>query len=160
IAEQIDISANGSRVRFTRDIASITMDLNGVEAIDFNAKGGADTITVGNLSGTDVTEVNLDLAGTPGTGTGANAVDTVTVNGTNAADQIQIVGAGTSYTVAGLHAQVNVTGSEGALDQLVVQAQGGDDIVSAAGLPEGVTQLTIDGGTGNDSLTGSDGADK
>ena len=31
IAEKIDISANGSRVRFTRDVAAITMDLNGVE---------------------------------------------------------------------------------------------------------------------------------
>src|SRR5205814_2387672 len=65
VAENIDISANGSRVRFTRDVANIVMDLNDVEAIEFNARGGADTITVGNLSGTDVVEVNLDLAGTP-----------------------------------------------------------------------------------------------
>ena len=32
VDEKIDISANGSRVRFTRDVANITMDLNGVEA--------------------------------------------------------------------------------------------------------------------------------
>src|SRR5262249_29656594 len=70
INEKIDISANGSRVRFTRDIANVTMDLNGVEDIDFNAKGGADTITVNDLSGTGVTQVNLDLAGTPGSGVG------------------------------------------------------------------------------------------
>ena len=63
IAEKIDISANGGRVRFTRDIAAITMDLNGVEKIDFNALGGADTITVNDLSGTDVTQVDVDLAG-------------------------------------------------------------------------------------------------
>src|SRR4051794_34287997 len=44
VAEKIDLSANGSRVRFTRDVASIVMDLNGVEAVDFNALGGADTI--------------------------------------------------------------------------------------------------------------------
>jgi len=42
VSERIDISANGGRVRFTRDVANITMDLNGVEAVDFNAKGGAD----------------------------------------------------------------------------------------------------------------------
>ena len=68
IAEKIDISANGHRVRFTRDVATITMDLNGVEDIDFNALGGADSITVHNLAGTDVTQVNLNLnssAGTP-----------------------------------------------------------------------------------------------
>ena len=55
VNENIDISANGSRVRFIRDVANITMDLNGVEGIDFNALGGADTITVNDLTGTDVT---------------------------------------------------------------------------------------------------------
>ena len=52
-------------MRFTRDVANITMDLNDVETIDFNARGGADTITVNDLAGTDVTEVNLDLAASP-----------------------------------------------------------------------------------------------
>ena len=66
INEKIDISANGGRVRFTRDVATITMDLNDVERINFNALGGADTITVNDLTGTDVTEVNIDLAGVPG----------------------------------------------------------------------------------------------
>src|SRR4029077_10107762 len=42
INERIDISANGGRVRFTRDVAAITMDLNGVERTDFHALGGAD----------------------------------------------------------------------------------------------------------------------
>src|SRR5262249_35848214 len=41
INENIDISANGGRVRFFRDIASVTMDVNGVERIDFHALGGA-----------------------------------------------------------------------------------------------------------------------
>ena len=57
-AEIIDISANGGRVLFFRNVANVTMDLNDVEAIDFNALGGADTIVVDDLSGTDVTEVN------------------------------------------------------------------------------------------------------
>src|SRR4051794_30195933 len=35
IGENIDISANGSRVRFFRDVANITMDLDGVEQINF-----------------------------------------------------------------------------------------------------------------------------
>src|SRR3982751_1958302 len=38
IAEKIDISANGPRVRFTRDIGTVTMDLNGVERINFTAR--------------------------------------------------------------------------------------------------------------------------
>ena len=45
IAENIDISANGGRVRFTRDIANIAMDLNDVESVQLLALGGADQIT-------------------------------------------------------------------------------------------------------------------
>ena len=56
-----DISANGGRVRFTRDVANITMDLNDVENINVAALGGADTITVNDLSGTDVKQVAIDL---------------------------------------------------------------------------------------------------
>src|SRR5207249_769760 len=61
VSEKIDVSANGGRVRFFRDVANITMDLDDVERIDFTARGGSDTITVGNLAGTDVTQVNLNL---------------------------------------------------------------------------------------------------
>ena len=61
INEKIDISANGTRARFTRDVAAITMDINDVENINFTALGGADNITVGDLTGTGVTQVNLDL---------------------------------------------------------------------------------------------------
>src|SRR5262249_4386941 len=64
VAENIDISANGERVRFFRNIGSVTMDLDDVERIDVNALGGADTVVVNDLSGTDVTEVNLNLAST------------------------------------------------------------------------------------------------
>ena len=60
--ENIDISANGSRVRLFRDVGNVTMDLNGVEHIQLNAAGGADTITVNDLTGTDVTQVAIDLA--------------------------------------------------------------------------------------------------
>src|SRR3954468_6208984 len=81
INEKIDISANGTRARFTRDVANITMDINSVERVNFTALGGADTITVGDLSNTGITQVNLDLSATPGSGTGDGSADHVTVNG-------------------------------------------------------------------------------
>ena len=62
-SENIDIVANGGRVLFLRDVANVTMDLNDVESIDFRALGGADNIVVGDLSGTDVTQVGIDLRG-------------------------------------------------------------------------------------------------
>jgi Ca2+-binding RTX toxin-like protein len=159
IAERIDVSANGGRVRFTRDIASIVMDLNDVETIDFIARGGADQVTVNDLTGTDVTTINLDLAGVPGTGTGDGAADTVTVNGTADADAIQVTGGASGVAVAGLHARVNIVGSEGANDGLVISAQAGADTVDASGLPAGLIQLTENGGLGADRLIGSPGDD-
>ena len=55
--EQIDLSANGNRLRLHRDVANVTMDTDGVENVDVNARGGADTITVDDLSATDVEDV-------------------------------------------------------------------------------------------------------
>src|SRR3954467_6791394 len=46
LAERMDVSANGGRVRFTRDVAAIVMDLNDVETVDVRALGGVDTLTV------------------------------------------------------------------------------------------------------------------
>ncbi len=159
VAEKMDLSANGSRLLLSRDVGNITMDVNGVEQVNITARGGADTLTVNDLSHTAVTQVNLDLSGTPGSGIGDGAADTVIVNGTTHADNVQISGSGTSYTVVGLHATVAVQGSEGANDQLVVNTVGGNDTVTAAGLPAGIVGLTIDGGAGNDKITGSQGND-
>src|SRR5262249_48192475 len=145
------------RVRFTRDVAAITMDLNGVEQIAFHALGGVDNITVNDLSGTNTTEVDIDLTAA---GVGDGAADTVTVNGSNGNDTVQGSGAGPSFAVVGLAAQVVVTGSEGANDTLVVTGGGGNDNLSAAALPAGVTNLTLDGGTGDDIVLGSAGVDR
>jgi Ca2+-binding RTX toxin-like protein len=158
-AERFEVSANGQRVRFTRDLGNIVMDINDVEAIDLNALGNIDTTTINDLSGTDLVAVNIDLAGTPGGATGDAAADTVIVNGTNGDDIIDIFGAGTSVAVVGLAAKVNITNSEGANDSLVVNALGGADDVTATTLPTGIVKLTVDGGAGNDTLLGSQGAD-
>ena len=161
IAEKIDITANGSRARFTRDVASITMDLNSVEHINFTALGGADNITVGDLTGTGVTQVSLDLSGVPGSGTGDGSVDHVTVTGTGGNDTIQVTAAGSSVSVNGLAAQISITGAEGAAvtDVLTINAGNGNDTINAATMPAGSIGLVIDGGAGNDVITGSAGAD-
>ena len=79
-----------ARVLFTRDIGNIAMDLNGVETIVFKALGGADTITVNDLAGTNVTKVALDLQAAAGGGDGA--ADTVIVNGGVGGAQILVNG--------------------------------------------------------------------
>jgi Ca2+-binding RTX toxin-like protein len=157
VDEKFDLSANGSRARLTRDVGGVTMDLNGVELVDLNALGGADQITVNDLTGTGVGAVNLNLGINGNTGDGSP--DTVIVNSTNGDDNITVSGLGTTANVTGLAASVSITNAEGANDRLVVNALGGDDGVNASTLPAGVIQLTIDGGAGNDTILGSQGAD-
>jgi Ca2+-binding RTX toxin-like protein len=62
VAEAFDVAANGPRTRFFRNVGNITMDLVGVEQIGLAALGGADTLTVHDLTGTDLTELDADLA--------------------------------------------------------------------------------------------------
>jgi Ca2+-binding RTX toxin-like protein len=61
--------------------------------------------------------------------------------------------------VAGLAAQVTVTGAVAGSDRLTVQAQAGDDVVDASGLAADTALLTEDGGDGDDILLGGAGDD-
>ena len=107
VAENIDIVANGGRALFFRNVANVTMDLNDVERIDFNALGGADNIVVGDLSGTDVTRINLDLRG-PERRRRRQRRTRVTANATNGADVFGVTGDAGGVNVFGLQAQVNM----------------------------------------------------
>ena len=97
---------------FLRDPGNITMDTTGVETVDFNALGGADIVTVSDLTGTDVTDVNVDLAGTLGGATGDGATDSVIVNGTNGNDTINVNGDASGVAVSGLASTVAIQHQE------------------------------------------------
>jgi Ca2+-binding RTX toxin-like protein len=155
-AENIDISANGGRAIFFRDVAAVTMDLNDVEAIDFNALGGADTIVINDLTGTDVSQINLDLAAA---GAGDAQPDTVVGNATNGDDVVTASGDASGVSVLGLAARIDITGAEGANDRLVVNLLAGDDTFDGSGLAAGSIQLTVDGGAGDDVIIGGAGND-
>ena len=157
VNENINISANGSRVLFTRDVANITMDLNGIENVQFDARGGADTITVNDLTGTDVKQVGIDLGAIPGTPGGDGQVDTIVIDGTAGNDVINITESNGVVTVTGLASTVTITNFD-ANDRLVINGLGGDDVINASGLGTAM-QLTADGGDGNDVLIGSPGND-
>jgi len=154
IGEEITISANGERATFFRNVATVTMDLNEVERINFNAFGGADKITINDLSGTDVTEVNIDLGG------GDGQADTIIINATSGDDLALVFGDSGGVSVVGLSAQVNIVGFEAANDRIVINTSAGDDVVEASGLAAGAIQLEAHGGDGNDILVGGDGNDE
>jgi Ca2+-binding RTX toxin-like protein len=159
INENITISANGSHVNFVRDVGNVTMDLNGVEGIVFGALGGADNITINDVSGTDLalSGVALDLRGAAGGGDGA--ADTVTINGRAGNDSINISTVNGMVFTSGSPAAVAIFNAEAANDRLIVDGGAGDDTINASGLNAGAIGLTLNGGAGNDTLTGSAGND-
>jgi Ca2+-binding RTX toxin-like protein len=155
--ENMEVSANGGRVRFTRDVGNIVMDLNDLEAIVAKTLGGTDKLVVNDLSGTDVTDVRADLAASGG---GDDpATDNVVVNATNADDVVTVTGAGPNARVSGLAAQVSVSGASAANDRLTVNGLGGADVIDASAVAAGSILLTLDGGDGDDILIGGAGDD-
>ncbi len=156
--ENIDLSANGDRIRFFRDVGAVTMDLDKVEQIDFNARGGSDTINVHDLSSTDATQVNIDLAGTPGSGVGDGVNDVVNIDGTAGDDVITLSMQNGALVVDGLAAQIVIQGFDTG-DQIHLLGLGGDDVIDATGVPGGGASLVLDGGDGADVLIGGDGDD-
>ncbi len=157
VGEQVDLSANGSRLRLFRDVGNVTMDVDGVERVALSALGGPDSITVNDLSGTAVGEVAIDLGGVLGSPGGDGQVDTITLNGTASDDVITVTNDNGVVTVAGLAAKVTITNFE-ATDRLVIKGFGGDDVITAAGVGTAM-QFTADGGDGDDVLIGSNGND-
>ena len=208
IGEKFDLSANGNRLRFTRDVAAIVMDTHSVETVHVNALGGADVVTVNDLAGTDVDRVEADLAATGGGGDGAtdqviangtagdDTVDVTSdgsggliatglaadiavlhpepadqlivnglgganrlnVNGTPGDDTLDLVGDSTAVNVAGLGGLVTQPAS--ATDQLFVNGLGGNDHISGGGQQAVATQVTLDGGAGDDTLAGIQGPER
>ena len=105
VAEKIDISANGGRrnVHPRRRQCHHGPLAGGEDRPDDG--GGADTVTIGDLTGTGMSEVDVDLsAGGDGSSLGDGAPDTVTVNG--AAKKNNSI----TITIAGTGADVSVTG--------------------------------------------------
>lgn len=156
-AELFDISANGSRARLTRNVGNIVMDLNKVESIDLNTVGGADTIIISDLGGADLSEINVNLAGSAGIGDGT--ADTIVINATSGDDVLLVFGDAGGMSIVGLPTQVNITGFEAGVDSLIINGLSGEDIVDASGLAASGILLTLDGGAGDDILVGGDGND-
>jgi Ca2+-binding RTX toxin-like protein len=154
--EKIDLSANGSRLRLTRDVGAIVMDVNDVQDVTVRTLGSADTTTVNDLSGTDVKNVTLNQAGFDGNPD--TSLDAVIVQGTNANDAVTVAPVTGGVKVTGLSASVTVTGAD-PTDTLTVNGLGGDDVLDASAVPAGVLTIALDGGANNDVVIGSAGDD-
>jgi Ca2+-binding RTX toxin-like protein len=156
-SEKMSASANGQRVRFTRDLGTIVMDLNGVESTIAKTLGGTDELVVNDLSGTNLTKVTADVAAQGG-GDDLQP-DNVVVTGTNNDDVAIVSGAARNAQVNGLPTVVSITGAVAGSDRLRVNTMAGDDVIDASGTAADTALLTLDGGDNDDVLIGGQGAD-
>ncbi|HMG28619.1 MAG TPA: hypothetical protein VK585_00680, partial [Jiangellaceae bacterium] len=106
---------------------------------------GADTVTVNDMSGTDFRRADVDLSAPTGAADGV--ADIVKVKGTEQADNIHVKDAGARVAVDGLRTETVVTGGE-PIDQLQVNALGGDDKVTVAPAVSALIGVGIELGSG------------
>jgi len=145
VDEKMSLSPNGERSLFVRDVATIRMDMDGVEQLDLTALGGTDMVTVDDMTGTDFRLADIDLSAPTGGGDGQ--ADTVTVNGTERSDNIDVSADGGVVQVDGLQTAVDVAGSE-AIDVLQIKALGGDDDVDVDQAALDLIAVAVDPGPG------------
>jgi Ca2+-binding RTX toxin-like protein len=148
--EQITLQSNGPRMTVFRNIANITLDVDGVEAAAVRALGSADDVTVGDLMGTDIRNVAVNLAGFDGNGDGA--VDHVVAEGTEAADRVTLGSEGATAVISGLKPVVRVSGAE-TQDSATAALLDGDDTISSSAAATGEGRVDADGGAGTDTAT-------
>jgi hypothetical protein len=142
--ERFHATAAGQRVRLTRDWGREPIELDGVDVLRLRPAGGADTVTVDDLSATDTFQVDALLAA---------GLDRAVVNASSDDDQVSV----SDFGVVSVLGPTFVTFPEAeAADRLTVNGRGGDDIVSAS---TAKLALTLDGGDGSDVVLGGPGND-
>ena len=155
VSENIDISANGARVGFFRDVANIPMDFNHVEPIALKELGGVDNVVITDLSSTDVQAAGFpgNIEGSIGAGRGDGQVVGVTVNGTAGSEIITVLSSAGVTPMSGTSAPDTIFPAESG-DQLVVNGGAASDAIDASSVPLGTSTLTLDGGESGDALFG------
>ncbi len=146
-AETVDFARNGGRLRLTRDVGNIVMDIGSVETFDTIAGGGADLLRIGDVRPVGVEEVNASLAPIPITAGGDGTADRIEIRGSSGDDAVKITGqvvVGGSATVAGLPVKLGISHSDGLLDTLAIDTLAGNDTVDTSGLQPNTIGLTVD----------------
>jgi Ca2+-binding RTX toxin-like protein len=146
------VAANGGRVLFTRDVGAITMDLDDIERIGTAALGGPDRFVAGDVSGTDITALDVALSSD-------GADDVVVATGSDGDDEAAVAGGAGGATLTGLSATLTVTGAEPPGDRLSVRLLAGNDAIDGSALAADGIAFRSEGGDGADTLIGSAGPD-
>ena len=99
-----------------------------------------------------MTEDGSDLA------EGGDGTDLLEVNGGNGAETFTITPNGLRVRIDRVDA-APFSIDAGTIENIVINANGGDDVIVAGNGLSALTSLRIDGGAGNDAIVGGDGAD-
>jgi Ca2+-binding RTX toxin-like protein len=151
IGENFRLVANGDHATLTRNVANIVMDQNNFERVEIAALGGVDNLEIGDMRGTDVREVAIDLAGVAGGTTGDGVADTVSIGGGSQSEFITVTTSGDDALVSGLTAQTRVANLDVG-DSIAVDGGAGDDIINGMAVTAGVAGFALSGGAGDDVL--------
>jgi Ca2+-binding RTX toxin-like protein len=149
LADGIGLLIDGTGASLFGNLEVIQLD--SIERVEIKALGGTDTITVGDLTGTGVTEVAIDL-------TVDGKADSVSAAGTANDDIVEIAWSGGKIVVADLPADLSIANA-GKTDLLSFDGGEGNDIINAGSLAAGKISLQILGGAGNDVIFGGAGND-
>ena len=149
--ESIDVQGLLARTRVLYGFTG-SADTGGIETVKVLPLAGTDNVTVRDLSGTATTKVDVTLS------TADLRVDTVTAIGTQGADSIKATTNGTTQTISGLPATVNVVNPERG-EKLAIDARDGADTIDATGLAKDKVQPILKGGAGKDVIIGSSSDD-
>jgi Ca2+-binding RTX toxin-like protein len=164
------------------DIVTGTVGLNGVITITVNGGNGDDHITGGDgpdtlngdggndtligFRGNDAMNGGADddtMVWNPGDGSdvanGEDGSDTVEVNGGNGGESFTISGTVTGALFQRIDPNPFFVDIISPTENLVLNAAGGNDIVTGTQELDGVIAITVNGGDGDDQITGGDGDD-
>lgn len=142
VNENFVVTADGPHAVLTRNVANIRMDLNNVDTLDLATFQGNDNVTLGDLSGTDLTQADIDLGAARGSGADGQ-LDTITASGTDNADHARVTADESAVNVNGLPTDVHVSGAD-TRDRLQLDTGAGNDRVSVSDAAQASIEVGVD----------------
>jgi Ca2+-binding RTX toxin-like protein len=138
--------------------APTQLQISGSEAATSTSPG--DTIDVNTLDGDDTITDGIGVSGPAGIDIdGGAGSDTVIYSGTPGDDAIGIAPNGTAVSTVALGTATSLQNTVG-VENLDVLGRAGNDVITGSNGLAALTNLSIDGGSGDDTIQGGDGNDR
>ncbi len=149
-ADAITVTGGAAGTHLNTTLGAATVDTHGVEQVFVTGRTGGDTITVNDVTETELEQLVIDVT--------TGDADSVIVNGRDANDTLLIstpTAGSNTVNVVGLAytVQVNNLLDGAGNDTLTVNGNDGDDNIKAVSGVEAEVNISLTGGQGNDYLS-------